>query len=213
MDAACREHDIAYAKYNDSDHRYKADLKLKEAANKRVAALDSSIGERAAAVTVSAAMRAKTAMRRLGSGLLSKFKRKKKKTSKRRPKRSTRDISFKKLVHGVRLSVAKQKPKTLVSAIKAAIRASRKLRSGKRITKVPRVIKVPSISGGVLPLIPILSGLAAAGTIANTASNLFKIVKSMKSGGKCAGKKLGAGLYLRKPSRGRGLYLKPFPKN
>lgn len=204
LDAACREHDIAYANHSDSEERHKADLQLKEAASKRILARDASIGERVAAVTVTSAMKAKTGMRRFGTGLLRRMKRK----SNRQPKK--KEITFKKLVQGVRTSVVKGKPKTVVSAVKAAIRSSRELRSGKRITKVPRVIKVPSISGGLLPIIPILSGLAAAGTIANTAANLFKIVKSMKNG---TNQKLGAGLYLSKGLHGRGMYLKPYPKN
>lgn len=208
LDAACREHDIAYANYSDSSERHKADLKLKEAANKRIVARDSTIGERVAAATVSAAMKVKTGIRRFGAGL----------KRKRVKKTKTKQISFKKLVQGVRAGIVRGKPKTVSSAVKAAIRTSRKLRSGKRITNVPRIIKVPSISGGLLPIIPILSGLAAAGTIANTATGIYNIVKGLKKGGAGVGcgsgkRKLGAGLYLSRATRGRGMYLKPYPKN
>lgn len=202
MDVACREHDIAYA--NNTD-RHAADIKLKEAATKRISARDSSVGERVAAATVSAAMKAKTGLHRIGAALRRKLKPKRKQTK-------TKQISFKQLVNGVRTSMVKRKPKTVVTAVKAAIRASKKLKSGKRITKIPRIIKVPSISGGLLPIIPILSGLAATGTIANTAVNLIKMIKNMKKGGR-GNQKIGAGLYLNKGLRGRGMYLKPYPKN
>lgn len=210
LDAACREHDISYSKHKDSEERLKADLKLKSLANQRIFARDSSIGERLAAATVSAAMKIKT----IGSGL-------KRRKSTKKPK----TITFKRLVSGVRINVRRSKPKTVENAVKAAIGAARKLRSGKRITNIPRIIKVPSISGGLLPILPILSGLAASGTIANTIFNIVKAFKTIKNSDKNAQKKIGAGLYLRpyrsgkglylspyKP-RGDGLYLRPYPKN
>lgn len=210
LDAACRDHDIVYSKYTGSEERQKADLKLKSIANQRILARDSSVGERLAAATVSAAMKVKTNLGRIGSGLKRMIRNKrKKKTTKRK------DITFSKLVSGVRINVRKSKPKSLQCAIKASIAAARKLRSGKRITKIPRIIKVPSISGGLLPIIPILSGLAATGTIANTLVNIVKALKTIRSSGgaRIVQKKLGAGLYLSNAKSGQGLYLKPYPKN
>lgn len=209
LDAACREHDIFYADHTDSEERHKADLKLKSLANQRILARDSSIGERLAAVTVSAAMKAKTSFGRIGSGLRRMIKNKRKKTTKRN------DITFSKLVSGVRINMRKSKPKTVQCAVKAGIAAARKLRSGKRITKIPRIIKVPSISGGLLPIIPVLSGLAATGTIANTLVNVVKALKSIRNndGARNVQTKLGAGLYLTTAKHGRGLYLRPYPKN
>lgn len=86
LDAACRQHDIAYANHKHSEDRHKADLKLKAEANKRIFARDSSIGERAAAVAVSAAMKVKTS---IGAGV-GKMKRK---TTKRKTKKQ-KNISF-----------------------------------------------------------------------------------------------------------------------
>lgn len=207
LDAACREHDIAYANNKDSAERYKADLKLKSAANTRILAKDASFGERAAAAAVSAAMKVKTGISRIGSGLRKRLGRKKKTTCRKR-----KEIAFKQLVSRVRSGVKKAKPRTLQGAVKAAIGVARKLRSGKRITKIPRIIKVPSISGGLLPILPVLSGLAAAGTIANTVVNIIKTLGAMKKPNG-VNKKLGAGLYLAPQKQGRGLYLKTFPKN
>lgn len=62
LDKACKDHDIAYSKYSDSFNRTVADRILAEKAWDRVKAGDSSIGERAAALAVTTAMKAKTAV-------------------------------------------------------------------------------------------------------------------------------------------------------
>ena len=61
LDKACKEHDIAYTKFSDSAHRSVADRILGKRAWERVKASDGSLGERAAALAVTAAMKAKTA--------------------------------------------------------------------------------------------------------------------------------------------------------
>lgn len=60
LDQACKEHDIAYSKYTDSANRSVADKHLAEKAWNRVKSSDASIGERAAALAVTAAMKGKT---------------------------------------------------------------------------------------------------------------------------------------------------------
>lgn len=62
LDKACKEHDIAYSKFSDSEHRSVADKVLASKAWERVKSTDASVGERAAALTVAAAMKAKTAV-------------------------------------------------------------------------------------------------------------------------------------------------------
>jgi len=84
LDAACREHDIAYSRSNDLTERHVADRILAEKARRRIVARDSSLGERAAAAAVWAAMKAKT---KIGMGMETKMKTKmktKKKTTKKR---------------------------------------------------------------------------------------------------------------------------------
>ena len=76
LDAACREHDIAYSQSNDLTERHAADRILGEKARKRIVARDSTLGERAAATAVWAAMKAKT---KIGMGMKTK-----KKTTKKR---------------------------------------------------------------------------------------------------------------------------------
>ncbi|KYN05740.1 hypothetical protein ALC62_03326 [Cyphomyrmex costatus] len=77
LDEACREHDIAYSQCKDLAKRHVADNILAEEARKRITAKDSTLGERAAATAVWAAMKAKT---KIGMGL----KTKKKKSTKKR---------------------------------------------------------------------------------------------------------------------------------
>ena len=60
LDAACREHDIAYSQSKDLAHRHVADQTLAKRALERVISKDARLGERATASAVWAAMKAKT---------------------------------------------------------------------------------------------------------------------------------------------------------
>lgn len=62
LDVACKDHDIAYSKYTDTERRSIADRALAEKAWQRVKSSDASIGERAAALAVTTAMKTKTAV-------------------------------------------------------------------------------------------------------------------------------------------------------
>lgn len=78
LDAACREHDIAYSHSNELSNRHAADKILASKARGRITAKDSTLGERAAAAAVWAAMNAK---RKIGMGVKKrKIMKKKKKT-------------------------------------------------------------------------------------------------------------------------------------
>ncbi|KYN42485.1 hypothetical protein ALC56_03031, partial [Trachymyrmex septentrionalis] len=82
LDAACREHDIAYSHSNDLTDRHAADNILAEKARKRITASDSALGERAAAAAAWAEMKAKT---KIGMGMKpKKTMTTKKKTTKKR---------------------------------------------------------------------------------------------------------------------------------
>lgn len=65
LDEACKLHDIEYSKYSDSENRRRADRDLAERAWQRVKSSDAGLGEKAAAWTVTTAMKAKAAV---GSG-------------------------------------------------------------------------------------------------------------------------------------------------
>ena len=66
LDAACREHDIAYSRSSDLTERHAADKVLADKALGRVIARDSTLGERAAAAGVWATMKVKT---KIGAGM------------------------------------------------------------------------------------------------------------------------------------------------
>lgn len=78
LDQACKEHDIAYSKFSDSAKRTEADKVLAGQAWKRATSSDASIGERAAALAVTAAMKGKTV---IGGGKRRRSKRQHKKRS------------------------------------------------------------------------------------------------------------------------------------
>lgn len=60
LDQACKEHDISYSKHSDSAGRTIADRILAERAWERFKSSDANLGERAAALAVATAMKAKT---------------------------------------------------------------------------------------------------------------------------------------------------------
>lgn len=72
LDEACKQHDISYSQFQDIENRHKADKLLLQTALQRLRAKDSSIGEKAASLLVSGAMKGKTA---LGMGVRRRRKR------------------------------------------------------------------------------------------------------------------------------------------
>ena len=93
LDQACKQHDISYSKYSDSAHRSVADKILAEKAWERVKSSDAGLGERAAALAVTAAMKGKTAFgggrrKKRGGKRISK----KKRGGNIKRKRSTRKV-------------------------------------------------------------------------------------------------------------------------
>lgn len=85
LDQACKEHDIFYSKHSDSESRSVADRALAEKAWQRVKSSDASIGERAAALAVTAAMKTKSA---IGGGRRHKRRKNKKRGGKIKRKQS-----------------------------------------------------------------------------------------------------------------------------
>lgn len=213
LDMLCKDHDIAYANHKDSAERYKADKKLASEAMKRVFSNDAKLGERAASLFVSTAMKAKTGLTKIG-GSISKLTCKKSKKSK--------SLKFATLVRDAKLSIKKSKAKTVDCAIKAAMRSANKSAKGKRVN-VPRIIKVPTYTGGVLPILPILAGLSAVGSIGSTVAGIVKTIRDMRNAqqqleenkrhNRAMEIKVGNGLYLKPYAKGSGLYLNPHPKN
>lgn len=214
MDELCKAHDIAYAENKDSSKRYEADKDLAKGALKRVFSKDASLGERAASLFVTGAMKVKTGLSKLGLGVPDFCTRKMTKKG----KKNTKKISFTALVKDARRGMKRSKATTIGTAITAAIRVAKQKRKGKHV-KVPRLIKVPKITGGVLPLLPILAGLSAIGSLTGSAAGVYKIIRDIKQvndfvaenkrHNQTIEKKLGDGLYLKTFKKGLGLYLKP----
>lgn len=222
LDVACKQHDIAYTEHPGSDDRYFADKTLQKEAMKRVFAKDASFGERATALGVAAAMKAKRTLtsrrkKTTGSGLVNGGKCSKKK-----------QISFQKLVRDAKIAIKRSKPENIESAIRVAVASVKKQKRGKKVEK-PRVIDLPSRSGGVLPLIPIFAGLSALGTIVGTTTSIISSLNRVKEAERMlnenrrhnqtmetiaiGNKKSGSGFYLSPHKAGDGFYLSPFPKN
>lgn len=152
MDAACKQHDIAYSS-NNPEAREIADKKLQREAFKRVFAKDSSLGERTTALAVTAAMKARRLVGKVGGEI--------------KPKKKfdrSKSITFTKLVREARAKINMAKPDDVGAAAKMALAAVKKRKRGKIVSR-PRTIKLPTHSGGVLPLIPIFAGLSALGSI------------------------------------------------
>lgn len=114
-----------------------------KAAMKRVFAKDSSMGERTTALAVAGAMKAKRSLTKVGKGI-----------SKRGLKNNNKQITLTKLVQNAKSAIKESKPETVKSAVQVAMAAVKLAKKGKQI-KGSRTIKIPTHSGGVLPLIPI----------------------------------------------------------
>lgn len=232
LDELCKEHDIAYAKHKDPAERYKADKKLSSGAIKRVFSKDATWGERGTSLLVTAAMKAKTGLSKFGMGVCSSKKKKSSKVKKTKKAKKTKNvkksqklkktISFNALVQDAKRGIEKTNANTVGTAIKAALRSAKKHAKGKRV-KVPRIIKVPSITGGILPVLPILAGLGAIGSLVGTATNIYKTAKDVKDStarleeykrhNLAIEKKIGSGLYLGINKKGKGLYLRPYRRS
>uniref|UniRef100_A0A6P7GHZ1 Uncharacterized protein LOC114342888 n=1 Tax=Diabrotica virgifera virgifera TaxID=50390 RepID=A0A6P7GHZ1_DIAVI len=57
LDAACKQHDIAYSQHSSLEERHKADKELENRAWERVKSKDASIGEKTAALLVTGGMK------------------------------------------------------------------------------------------------------------------------------------------------------------
>lgn len=218
LDAACKTHDIAYQRNRDSTERFKADKILQEEAMKRVFSKDASLGERATALGVAAAMKVKRTIS--GKGLMNKKKRVVKSAKKKH-------VSFVSLIKNAKVAIKELKPDNLDSAIKIAMASNRECMKGKNVRE-PRSIKLPSVKGGVLPLVPIFAGLGALGSIVGSAAGVASVINNVRKGQKeldetkrhnqtmetiALGDRKGRGFYLHRFKTGRGFYLKRFPKN
>lgn len=226
LDAACKQHDISYNTHKDSNMRARADEVLQNEALNRAIAQDSSFGERANALAVAAAMKAKRTIS--GHGIVGKETQLVGLGIGRKNIKMKNTMTFASLIKNGKTAIKREKPDTIESAIKVAVRSIKKAKQGNEI-KTPRTIKMPLISGGILPLIPIFAGLGALGSIVGSTAGVVGAINQTKQAQQelaeskrhnaaieaiAIGKKRGGkGFYLRPSKRGDGFYLSPYSKN
>ena len=207
LDYACKDHDIAYSENSDNiERRNAADKILAERAWQRVLAKDSSIGEKAAAYTVTNIMKAKS---KLGMGIKKKAG---KRRRKRRVKKGKKLLSFKKITNAAKKSMKKKTKKARV-AIKSALVGARKMikrRGGKSKFKIPKILPLPKIIGGGLPLIPIFAGLSALGALTNGVTGITKAINEAKSAKNQLEEANRHNEMMKSIAIGRVLYLRPY---
>lgn len=200
MDAACREHDIAYSLHKETTKRHKADKILENRAWERVLAKDSSVGEKTSAYIVTNAMKTKV---KLGMGLKRKSKCKQNMCGKK---------IFNNAIRTATNSLKKEKPKDLNDAIKIARKVLQNSFKGmKSRVVIPRIINVPKI-GGFLPLVPILTALGALGGISSGAASIAKAINTAKDAKKQLEESIRHNKSMEAIAMGKGLFLKPYKK-
>lgn len=212
LDRACKLHDIAYARHNSGPQRYEADKLLAKTAWNRVVSKDASLQERTTALAVSAAMKTKMGLSKVGGKLAKGVKSKKKK------------CTFNNLIKMSKKALKQMNPNNIKNAVAVAVRNIKRTKRSDIIR--PRIIPIPK-TGGVLPLIPIFAGLSALGALAGGTSTIIKTVNEAQHAKQllsesqrhnrmmeavALGKSTttGSGLYLKPYKRGYGLYLRPY---
>lgn len=220
LDAACKQHDIAYSKNRENlAARHLADKALAEQAWQRVTSRDASIGERASAWAVTNMMKAKV---KLGLGMKTeKTKRKvirKKKKKKRAAVKKLSGICLKNVISAARNAMSESGDSR--RAITSALRGARASVKGLKV-HIPRILPVPRKIGGLLPfLIPIFAGLSAAGALSGGAAAIVGAVNKAQAARAELGESkrhnstmeaiaLGKGLHLKPYKQGLGLHIQP----
>lgn len=236
LDAACKTHDVIYDKCKKTKERIKADKELLKASLKRIKSDDASLGERVAAVGVSAAMKAKISLPKIGSGVSinrknHKMSMKKKKVTmkinktKTKKNKSMKMKPFTSIIQTIKASLRAGKPVGAKQAIQMALIAAKKSSSSPAIIKLPQIIPI-SKTGGMLPLIPVFAGLSAMGSLAGGTAGIVRAIGAASEAKKqlnesqrhnemmeaiAIGKsRKGNGLYLNAYRKGYGLYLSPY---
>lgn len=241
MDAACKLHDIAYNQYKSGEERTQADKRLSEEAWKRVKSWDAGLGERAAALAVTTAMKAKIGLTKLGGRLCGKRKTKSGKKSKKRAVKRPKTVktkkcaagkkccTFKGLVTHTKTAMKKSRPTGSDAILNSALGAAKRVTmSSKGKISIPRIIPIPK-TGGLLPMVPIFAGLSALGSLAGGSSAILRAIGAAKAAkdelkeGRRHNDKMesiaigrsqhGEGLYLKPYKTGYGLYLQPYPSS
>ena len=208
LDAACKEHDIAYSQNRENvEARNAADRILAGKAWQQVWSKDSCLNEKFAAYATTNAMKIKS---KLVMGL------KKKKELCMGVKKP--EIMLSKIVKAASKSTENNSREVVRSALKKAHDTVEKA-GWKSNVRVLRILPVPENMGGFLPfLIPLFDGLSATGALAGVATGIAKAVnnasaaknhleESQRHNKPMEAIALGKSLYLKPHKKGFGLHL------
>lgn len=234
LDKACKQHDIAYSQSADVTDRNRADDILAGKAWQRFKSKDASLGERAAAFSVSGIMKAKSAM---GAGMKIKPRKKPRKVKVGAKSKKTRGSgirfkaknvsvpkAFRAAVKQAKSAISARKPNSLAGAAQLALQAAKAAIKVHKIPKrgaapeLPRIIPVPKI-GGIVPLVPIFAGLSALGALMGGSAGVVNAVNSASKAKKDYNElkrhnQSMEAIALGNPKNGvragAGLYLKPY---
>ena len=202
LDAACKEHDIAYSQNRENvEARNAADRVLAEKAWQRVWSKDAGLDEKVAAYATTNAMKIKS---KLGMGLK---KKKKLGMGVKKP-----EIMLSKIVKAATKSTGNNSREVIRSALKKARDAVKKA-GGKSNVRVPRILPVTEKMGGFLPfLIPLFAGLSATGALAGGAAGISKAVNDARAAKQHLEESQRHNKTMEAIALGKGLYLKPHKK-
>lgn len=227
LDAACKDHDIVYNKHKDKGERLQADKQLLHASLKRINSKSASLTEKAAAIGVSAAMKTKIGLSKVGYGLkITNNIKNRLKVQKKKNCINKSASTFRNIVKSIKHTLKQEKPENTKHAITTALLAAK---HAKKLiaahVQSPRIIPIPK-TGGMLPLIPIFAGLSALGSLAGGTAGVVRAIGSANEAKRqleeskrhndmmeaiAIGKsKKGSGLFLKPYRNGYGLYLKPY---
>lgn len=205
LDEACREHDIAYSKSNNLNYRHTADKILGEKSWQRFRAKDSTLPEKINSLLVTSMMKAKST---LGMGISSKTKTKKVRQCPRIKKTNL----FKNAVKEARAAIKNLNTEDSNKLATTALHAARQIiKKKRRSITLPRVIPIPKV-GGLLPLLPILAGLSAVGSLTGGVAGMAKAINDSKIGRQQLeeNRRHNKAMETIKLKQGKGLYLKPY---
>lgn len=230
LDAACKQHDIAYSKNQENlEARSAADKVLAEHAWQRVLARDASIGEKASAWGVTNIMKAKgkfgmgvkkvnnmRLMRIIRAAAATAAKKtmilKKAKRKLGMGVKKVNNLSLKSIIGAAKKTMIHSSDPymAITSALKGAQAAVKRVGS-KRKLRTPRVLPVPHKIGGFLPfLIPIFAGLSAAGALSGGVASIAKAVNAAQEAKRELDESKRHNQSMEAIALGKGLYLKPY---
>ena len=190
LDAFAKEHDLAYEKAKNKKDIHAADRIFEDKAWSRVK--DSTADffrERIPAYLATNLIKLK---RKVGLGMKPRNRRRSRKSKKGGSNKRKKRISFKSLLSKSKKVINNKLPITTnITRVLSTVAQPK----GTSIVGFKRVIPVPK-SGGVLPLVPILGALAAAGLVGRSVSSVADAVSSVNN--------------LRKSFQsGKGIYAQP----